>query len=63
MLQVIHMMESSCITWGGYCICFMKYHMNSHTGLSGFDLPLVYIFKDVLNQPIFGSNNLKGGWW
>ena len=35
-------------------------------GLAGFDLPLVYLFKDKLNQPIFGCNNLAGagglGW-
>jgi hypothetical protein len=29
-------------------------------GLAGFDLPLVYISKDKLNQPIFGCNNLAG---
>lgn len=29
-------------------------------GLAGFDLPLVYITKDKLNQPIFGCNNLAG---
>ena len=30
------------------------------SGLTGFDFPLVYISKDTLNQPIFGSNNLQG---
>jgi hypothetical protein len=29
-------------------------------GLAGFDMPLVYVFKDKLNQPIFGCNNLAG---
>lgn len=31
-------------------------------GLVGFDFPLVYIRADTLNQPIFGCNNLTGGW-
>lgn len=33
------------------------------SGLVGFDLPLVYIEKDKLNQPIFGCNNLAGKVW
>ncbi|GAX82994.1 hypothetical protein CEUSTIGMA_g10421.t1 [Chlamydomonas eustigma] len=33
------------------------------SGLTGFDLPLVYIFKDSLVQPIFSCNNLKGELW
>ncbi|KAG1671794.1 hypothetical protein FOA52_000171 [Chlamydomonas sp. UWO 241] len=33
------------------------------SGLQGFDFPLVYIRKDVLNQPIFGCNNLSGEVW
>lgn len=34
-----------------------------HPGLAGFDLPLVYITGDKLNQPIFGCNNLAGKVW
>lgn len=30
------------------------------SGLAGFDMPLVYICKEKLNQPIFGCNNLAG---
>lgn len=30
------------------------------SGLAGFDIPLVYICKEKLNQPIFGCNNLAG---
>jgi hypothetical protein len=30
------------------------------SGLAGFDLPLVYISSEKLNQPIFGCNNLSG---
>eukprot|EP00882_Tetradesmus_deserticola_P002287 GHRQ01002441.1.p1 GENE.GHRQ01002441.1~~GHRQ01002441.1.p1 ORF type:complete len:213 (+),score=79.22 GHRQ01002441.1:234-872(+) len=33
------------------------------SGLAGFDMPLVYIFKDKLHQPIFGCNNLAGQVW
>ncbi|KAF6256827.1 hypothetical protein COO60DRAFT_1527353 [Scenedesmus sp. NREL 46B-D3] len=33
------------------------------SGLAGFDMPLVYISKDKLNQPIFGCNNLAGQVW
>lgn len=33
------------------------------SGLVGFDLPLVYITGDKLNQPIFGCNNLAGRVW
>jgi hypothetical protein len=33
------------------------------SGLAGFDLPLVYVTKDKLNQPIFGCNNLAGQVW
>jgi hypothetical protein len=33
------------------------------SGLAGFDLPLVYITGDKLNQPIFGCNNLSGRVW
>lgn len=33
------------------------------SGLAGFDLPLVYITADKLNQPIFGCNNLSGRVW
>jgi hypothetical protein len=29
-------------------------------GLQAFDMPLTYIHKDQLNQPIFGCNNLAG---
>ncbi len=36
----------------------------THTGLVGFDIPLVYICPgDKLNQPIFGCNNLAGRVW
>ena len=30
------------------------------SGLAGFDMPLVYLCKEKLNQPIFGCNNLAG---
>jgi WW domain-binding protein 2 len=30
------------------------------SGLAGFDLPLVYIATERLEQPIFGANNLSG---
>lgn len=30
------------------------------SGLAGFDMPLAYICKEKLNQPIFGCNNLAG---
>jgi hypothetical protein len=30
------------------------------SGLQAFDLPLVYISKEQLHQPIFGCNNLTG---
>lgn len=33
------------------------------SGLAGFDIPLVYISNDKLNQPIFGCNNLSGRVW
>eukprot|EP00775_Hariotina_reticulata_P002184 gene2184-2502_t len=33
------------------------------SGLAGFDMPLVYISKEKLNQPIFGCNNLAGQVW
>lgn len=33
------------------------------SGLAGFDIPLVYITSDKLNQPIFGCNNLSGRVW
>lgn len=33
------------------------------SGLVGFDLPLVYIHNDQLNQPIFACNNLAGKVW
>lgn len=33
------------------------------SGLAGFDMPLVYICKEKLNQPIFGCNNLAGQVW
>jgi hypothetical protein len=29
----------------------------------GFDLPLVYVTGDKLNQPVFGCNNLSGRVW
>jgi hypothetical protein len=35
------------------CLCLCA-------GLAGFDIPLVYVNKDKLNQPIFGCNNLAG---
>jgi hypothetical protein len=37
-----------------------KHSRKSWSGLAGFDLPLVYLLKDKLNQPIFGCNNLAG---
>jgi len=33
------------------------------SGLQAFDMPLVYVHKDKLNQPIFGCNNLQGQVW
>lgn len=30
------------------------------SGLAGFDLPLVYIATERLEQPVFGANNLSG---
>ncbi|KAF8063821.1 satP [Scenedesmus sp. PABB004] len=33
------------------------------SGLAGFDMPLVYIDREKLNQPIFGCNNLAGRVW
>ncbi|KAI8475818.1 MAG: hypothetical protein J3K34DRAFT_464442 [Monoraphidium minutum] len=33
------------------------------SGLAGFDVPLVYVSADKLNQPIFGCNNLAGKVW
>ncbi|WIA21976.1 hypothetical protein OEZ85_004333 [Tetradesmus obliquus] len=33
------------------------------SGLAGFDMPLVYVCKEKLNQPIFGCNNLAGQVW
>eukprot|EP00195_Chlamydomonas_chlamydogama_P002390 CAMPEP_0202922856 /NCGR_PEP_ID=MMETSP1392-20130828/78143_1 /ASSEMBLY_ACC=CAM_ASM_000868 /TAXON_ID=225041 /ORGANISM="Chlamydomonas chlamydogama, Strain SAG 11-48b" /LENGTH=224 /DNA_ID=CAMNT_0049616509 /DNA_START=50 /DNA_END=724 /DNA_ORIENTATION=+ len=33
------------------------------SGLAAFDLPLVYMKDDKLNQPIFGCNNLAGMVW
>ncbi|KAL6748548.1 hypothetical protein V8C86DRAFT_2874636, partial [Haematococcus lacustris] len=33
------------------------------SGLVGYDLPLVYLRNDKLNQPIFGCNNLAGQVW
>eukprot|EP00798_Chlamydomonas_sp_ICE-L_P008155 gene8155-1408_t len=33
------------------------------SGLVAFDLPLVYMRNDKLNQPIFGCNNLSGQVW
>eukprot|EP00879_Flechtneria_rotunda_P001965 GHRR01002139.1.p1 GENE.GHRR01002139.1~~GHRR01002139.1.p1 ORF type:complete len:214 (+),score=59.35 GHRR01002139.1:188-829(+) len=33
------------------------------SGLVGFDMPLVYVCKEKLHQPIFGCNNLAGQVW
>lgn len=46
------------------CVC-MRMHacMTVCAGLHAFDLPLVYIRGDKLNQPIFGCNNLSGVVW
>lgn len=33
------------------------------SGLAGFDLPLVYITHDALQQPIFGCNRISGRVW
>jgi hypothetical protein len=40
-------------------VCVLMWHCCA-AGLAGFDMPLVYVFKDKLNQPIFGCNNLAG---
>lgn len=48
----IHTANSQCCQPNASCLA----------GLAGFDMPLVYISKEKLNQPIFGCNNLAGNW-
>jgi len=44
-------------------LVYLADQTDSVSGLTCFDFPLVYITKDSLNQPIFGSNNLSGEVW
>jgi hypothetical protein len=41
-------------------LVFVADKTDPSSGLAGFDLPLVYIATEKLNQPIFGANNLSG---
>lgn len=41
-------------------LVYLADQADAGSGLACFDFPLVYINRDSLNQPIFGSNNISG---